>query len=63
MPEISENLRLGTPSLKSLPEDLWSGFLRPEKIQRPLPDLNPQTMDLKASTLPRDHREIGRAHV
>ena len=24
-------LRLGAPSLKSLPEDLCSGFLRPEK--------------------------------
>ena len=26
-----ENFRLGTPSLKSLPENWCSGFLRPEK--------------------------------
>jgi hypothetical protein len=31
---------------------LYSGFLRPEKIQRPQSDLNPQTLDLEASTLP-----------
>ena len=34
------NLRLGTPSLKSLPEDLCSGVLYPEKIHRPQPELN-----------------------
>ena len=45
-----------TPSLKSLPEDLCSGFLCPEKIHRPQPVLNPRTLDLEASTLPRDHR-------
>ena len=28
----------------------------PEKIHRPQPDLNPRTLDLEASTLPRDHR-------
>ena len=33
------NLRLGTLSLKSLSEDLWSGFLRSEKIHRPQPGL------------------------
>ena len=44
------------PSSKSLPEDLCSGFLRPEKIH--LPDLNPRTMDLEESTLPRDHRGL-----
>ena len=36
-------LLLGTPSLKSLPEDLCSRFLRPEKIHRHQPGLNPQT--------------------
>ena len=51
-PEISTR----DPSLKSLPEDLCSGFLRPEKIHRPQPDLSPRTVDLEASTLPRDHR-------
>ena len=40
----------------SLPEDLCSGFLRPEKTHRPQPGLNPRTLDLVASTLPRDHR-------
>ena len=44
------------PSLKSLPEDLCSGFLCPEKIHRPQPGLNPRTLDLEVSTLPRDHR-------
>ena len=44
------------PSLKSLQEDLCSEFLRPERIYRPQPDLNPRTLDLEASTLPRDHR-------
>ena len=28
---LEESLRLETPSLKSLSEDLYSGFLRPEK--------------------------------
>ena len=37
------------PGLKSLPEDLCSGFLRPKKSIE-------QTLDLEASTLPRDHR-------
>ena len=32
------------------------GFLRPEKIHRSQPDLNQRTLDLEASTLPRDHR-------
>ena len=45
-----------TPSSKSLPEDLCSAVLHPEKIHRPQPDLNSQTLDLKASMLPRDHR-------
>ena len=45
-----------TPSLKSLPEDLCSGFLLPEKIHRPQPGLNPRTLDPEASTLSRDHR-------
>ena len=49
--------RLGTPSLKSLPEDLCSGFLCPEKIYRAQPDLNPRTLDLEAITLPRDYRD------
>ena len=44
------------PSLKSLPEDLCSGFLRPEKIHRPQSGLNPRTLDLEAITLPRDYR-------
>ena len=43
------NIRLVTNGLKSLPEDLYSGFLRPEKIHRPQPDLNPRTADLQAS--------------
>ena len=43
-PEISD----------SLPEDLCSGFLRPENFHRPQPGLNPQTYDLDGSTLPRD---------
>ena len=34
---------------------MCSGFLRPEKIHRPQPDMNPRTLDLEASTLPRDH--------
>ena len=45
-----------TPSLKSLPEDLCSGFLLPEKTHRPQPGLNPRTLELEASTLSRDHR-------
>ena len=48
----------GSPA--PLPEDLCSGFLRPEKIHRPQSGLNPRTLDLEASTLPRDHR--GRRH-
>ena len=48
------NLRLGTLSLKSLPEDLCSGFLRTGKTHRPQSGLNPRTLDLEASTLPRD---------
>ena len=35
---------------------MCSGFLRPEKIHRPKSGLNPCTLDLKASTLPQDHR-------
>ena len=46
------NLGLGTSSLKSLPEDLSSGFLLPEKIHRPQSGLNPRTLYLEASTLP-----------
>ena len=52
-PEISNS---GPPSLKSLPEDLCSGFLRPKKHPRPQPDLNPRTLDFETSRLPRDHR-------
>ena len=44
------------PQIKVLPEDLCSGFLRPEKIHRTQPDLNPRTLDLETSTLSRDHR-------
>ena len=51
-------LRLWTPRLKSLSEDLCSGFLRPKKIHWPQPDLNREPWI--ASTLPRDHR--GRHH-
>ena len=50
------NLRLGTHGLMSLPEDLSSGFLHPEKIHRPQSGLNPRTLDLEASKLPQDHR-------
>ena len=49
-PEISDS---GPSALKSLPDDLCSGFYRPEKIHRPQPGLNPRTLDLEASTLPR----------
>ena len=52
---------LGTPSLKSLPEDLCLGFLRPEKIHRSQSGLNPRTLGLEAITLPLDHR--GRQYV
>ena len=38
-----------TPSLESLPEDLWLGFFRPESIHRPQPDLNPRTLDLETT--------------
>ena len=38
-------------SLKSHPEDLCSGFSLPEKIHQPQPGLNPETLDLEASTL------------
>ena len=55
MPEISDPGPTAF-SLKSLPEDLISRFLRPEKIHRPLRGLNPRTLDLEAITLPRDHR-------
>ena len=41
------------PQLKSLPEYLCSGFLRPEKIHRPQSGLNPRTLNLEASTLPK----------
>ena len=34
---------------------LCLGFLRPEKMNRPQAGLNPRTLDLEASTLPRDH--------
>ena len=44
------------PLLKFLPEDLCSGFLRPEKIHRSQSGFNPQTWDLEASTVPRDYR-------
>ena len=52
-PKISDS---GSPSLKSLPEDLCSGFLCPEKIHRLQSNLSPRTLDLEASRLPRDHR-------
>ena len=50
------DLRLRTPSLKSLLEDWCSGFLHPEKIHRPQPDLNLQALNLEVSTLPWDHQ-------
>ena len=50
------NLRLGTSSLKSFPEDLYSRFFRPKKIHRTQSGLNLRTLDLEASTLPRNHR-------
>ena len=50
-------LRLGSPSLNSLPEDLYSGFLRHEKIHRPQPDLNPRNLDFEASAFPQGHRD------
>ena len=33
-----------------------SGFLCPENMHRPQPNLNPRGLELEASTLPRDHR-------
>ena len=45
------------PQIKVPPEDLCSGFLRPETIHRPQSGLNPRTLDLEARTLPRDHRD------
>ena len=42
--------------MKSLPEDLCSGFSRPEKIHQPQPGLDLRTLDLETSMLPRDHR-------
>ena len=39
--------------------DVSSGFLRPEKVHRPQPDLNPRTSDLEASTLPHKTTEFG----
>ena len=56
--ERAWNLRLGTPSSKSFPEDLRSGFLRPEKINRPQLGLNPRTLHLEASTLPRGRQVV-----
>ena len=41
---------------------MCSGFLRPEKMHLPLSGLNPRTLDLEASTLPRDHRVFYRDH-
>ena len=46
------------PSFTSLSEDLWSGFLRPEKIHQPQSGLNLRTLDLEARTLPRDRLEV-----
>jgi hypothetical protein len=43
---------LGTYGLKSLPEDLCSGFLRPGKIYRSQLGLYTRTLYLEASTLP-----------
>ena len=51
MPIKIWNLRLGNPSLNSLPEDLCSGLSRHEKIHRLQSGLNPRTLDLEASTL------------
>ena len=34
---------------------MWSELFGPEKIHRPQPGLNPRTLDIEASTLPRDH--------
>ena len=55
-PEFSLKSQTRNLSLKSLPEDLCSGVYLLKKINRPKPDLNPRTLALKASTLPRDHR-------
>ena len=45
------------PQLKVRPGGLvFRIFLHPEKIHRPQPGLNPRTLDLEASTVPRDHR-------
>ena len=53
---MSLKSQAGAPSLKSLPEDLCLGILRPEKIYRPQSGLNLRTLDLEASKLPRYHR-------
>ena len=55
MDHISFSIHDQYYSLKLLPEDLCSGFLRPEKNHRTQPGLNPRTLDLEANTLPRDH--------
>ena len=44
------------PQLKFPPGGLVLRVSRPEKIHRPQPGLNPRTIDLEATTLPRDHR-------
>ena len=43
-------------SLKSQNRDTSLKSLSEEKIHRPQPGLNPRTLDLEASSLPRDHR-------
>ena len=49
---MSLKSQLRTHGLKFLPEDLSSGYLRPEKIYQLQPGLSLQTLDVKASTLP-----------
>ena len=53
---MSQKSQTRDPSLKSLPKDLCSVVLRPEKIHRPQPGLNPRILDLEENTSPRDHR-------
>ena len=52
-PEISDS----RPQLKVPPGELVLRIFTSWKIHRPQSGLNPRTLDLEASTLPRDHRD------
>ena len=53
----SWNVRLGIPSLKSLPEDLCSGFLRPEKNLSTSAEFQPENLGSRGENVaPRSPR-------